>query len=49
MEKFDVLSSRYRHMRKMQLNLVLFALFICTISQEDNTPVICNHGPNLRR
>ena len=38
-EKFDVLriirllvSSRYRRMRKMQLHLVLFALFICTIS-----------------
>ena len=28
-EKFDVLSSRYRHVRKMQLHLVLFAyLFI---------------------
>ena len=44
-EKFDVLSSRYRHVRKMQLHLVLFALFIYTISKEVNTPVICIHGP----
>ena len=44
-EKFDVLSSRYRHVRKMQLHLVLFALSIYTIFKEDNTPVICIHGP----
>ena len=31
--------------RKMQLHLVLFALFIYTIFKEDNTPVICIHGP----
>ena len=48
MEKFDVLSSRYRHVRKMQLHLVSFALFIYTIFKEDNTPVICIHGPHLR-
>ena len=55
MEKFDVLrmfrllvSSRYRCVRKMQLHLVLFALFIYTIFKEDNTPVICIHGPHLR-
>ena len=54
-EKFDVLrllrflvSSRYRRVRKMQLHLVLFALFIYTIFKEDNTPVICIHGPHLR-
>ena len=47
-EKFDVLSSRYRHVKKMQLHLVLFALFIYTISKEDNTQVICIHGPHLR-
>ena len=47
-EKFDVLrmfrllvSSRYHRVRKMQLHLVLFALFINTIFKEDNTPVIC--------
>ena len=51
-EKFDVLrmfrllvSSRYRRVRKMQLHLVLFALFIYTIFKEDNAPVICIHGP----
>ena len=48
-EKFDVLSSRYRHVRKMQLHLVLFALFIYAILKEDNTPVTCIHGPHLRR
>ena len=54
-EKFDVLrmfrllvSSRYRRVRKMQLHLVLFALLIYTIFKEDNTPVICIHGPHLR-
>ena len=43
-EKFGVLrmfrllvSSRYRRVRKMQLHLVLFALFIYTIFKEDNT------------
>ena len=53
-EKIDVLrtfrllvSSRYRRVRKMQLHLVLFLLhvIICTIFIEDNTPVICIHGP----
>ena len=44
-EKFDVLSSRNRHVRKLQLHLVLFALFIFTIFKEDNTPVICIQGP----
>ena len=44
-EKYDVLSSRYRHVRKMQLHL---ALFIYTIFKEDNTPVICIHGPHIR-
>ena len=39
MDKFDVLSSRYHHVRKVQLHLVLFALFIYTI---------CIHGPHLR-
>ena len=55
MEKFDVLrmfrllfNSRYRRVRKMQLRLVLFALFIYTIFKEDNVPVICIHGPHLR-
>ena len=43
-EKFDVLS----HVRKMQIQLVLFALIIYTIFKEDNTPVICIHGPHLR-
>ena len=33
---------------KMQLHLVLFALFIYTIFKEDNAPVICIHGPHLR-
>ena len=33
---------------KMQLHLVLFALSIYTIFKEDNTPVICIHGPYLR-
>ena len=33
-EKFDVLSSRYRNVRKMQLSLVLLALFIYTIFKE---------------
>ena len=54
-EKFDVLrmfrllfNSRYRRVRKMQLHLVLFALFIYTIFKEDNAPFICIHGPNLR-
>ena len=35
----------YRRARKMQLHLVLFALFINTLFKEDNTPVICIHGP----
>ena len=48
MEKFDVLNLRYRHVRKMQLHLVLFALFIYTIFKEDNTQAICIHGPHLR-
>ena len=39
-EKFDALSSRYRHVRKMQPHLVLLALFVYTIFKEDNTPVI---------
>ena len=51
-DKFDVLrllvSSRYRRVRKMQLHLVLSALFIYTIFKEDNAPVICIHGPHLR-
>ena len=54
-EKFDVLrkfpilvSSGDRRVRKMQLHLVLFALFIYTIFKEDNAPVICIHGPHLR-
>ena len=54
-EKFDVLrmfrlffNSRYRPVRKMQLHLVLFALFIYTIFKEDNALVICIHGPYLR-
>ena len=41
-EKFDVLrmfrllfNSRYRRVRKMQLHLVLFALFIYTIFKEE--------------
>ena len=37
-EKFDVLSSGYRHVRKMQLHLVLVALFIYTIFKEDTAP-----------
>ena len=51
-EKFDVLrmfrslvSSRYRRVRKMQLHLVIFVLFIYTIFKEANTPEICIHGP----
>ena len=54
-EIFDVLrmfrllfNSRYRRVRKLQLHLVLFALFIYTIFEEDNAPVICIHGPHLR-
>ena len=43
-----LVSSRYRRVRKMQFHLVLFALFIYTIFKEDNTPVICVHGPHLR-
>ena len=39
-----LVSSRYRRVRKMQLHLVLFAI-IYTIFKEDNTPVICIHGP----
>ena len=46
-EKFDGLSSRYRHVRKMQHHLVLFALFIYTQFKEDNTPVICIWGKVL--
>ena len=46
-EKFDELSSRYRHVIKMQLHLVLFALFIYTVFKGDNTPVIRIHGPHL--
>ena len=33
---------------KMQLRLVLFALFIYTKFKEDNIPVICIHGPHIR-
>ena len=51
-EKFDVLrrirllvSSRYCRVRKMQLHLVLFALFIYTIFKDDNAPVICIRPP----
>ena len=52
-EKFDVLRmiiSQFKipSCEKMQLNLVLFALFIYTILKENNTPVICIHGPYLR-
>ena len=54
-ERFDVLrmfrllvSSRYRHVRKMQLDFVLSVLFIYTIFKEDNAPVIFIHGPHLR-
>ena len=36
--------SSYRRVRKMQLHLVLFALFIYTIFKDDNAPVICIHG-----
>ena len=43
-----LVSSRYRRLRKMQLQLVLFALFIYTIFKVDNTPVFCIHGPHLR-
>ena len=43
-----LVSSRYCRVRKMQLHLVLFALFIYTIFKEDNAPVICIHGPHLR-
>ena len=43
-----LVSSGYRRVRKMQLHLVLFALFIYTIFKEDYTPVICIHGPHLR-
>ena len=54
-EKFVVLrmfrllvSSRYRRVGKMQIHLVLFALFIYAIFKEDNAPVICIHCPHLR-
>ena len=40
-----LVSSRYRRVRKIQLHLVLFALFIYTIFKEDNTPVIFINGP----
>ena len=50
-EKFDVLrifrllvSSRYRRVRKMQLHLVLFALFIYTILKEDNISTAPTYG-----
>ena len=43
-----LVSSRYRRVRKMPLHLVLFALFIYKVFKEDNTPVICIHGPLLR-
>ena len=33
---------------KMQLHLVLFALFIYTLFKKDNAPVVCIHGPHLR-
>ena len=55
-EKFDVLrmfrllfNARYHRVRKMQLHLVLFDLFIYTKFKEDNAPVICIHDPHLRR
>ena len=38
-------NSRYHRVRKMQLHLVLIALFIYTIFKEDNAPVICINGP----
>ena len=44
-----LVSSRYRRARKMQIHLVLLALFIYTIFKEDNTPVVCIHGPHLRK
>ena len=47
-EKFDVLRIfrlLVSRVRKMQLLLVLFALLIYTIFKEDNTPVVCIHGP----
>ena len=47
-EKFDVLSSRYRHVRNLRLRLVVLASFIFTIFKEANTPVISIHGPHLR-
>ena len=34
--------------QKMQLHLVLFALFIYKLFKEDNALVICIHGPHLR-
>ena len=40
-----LVSSRYRRVRKMQLHLVLFALFIYTIFKEDNAPVILSTAP----
>ena len=52
-EKFDVIrifrlfvSSRYRRVRKMQLHLVLFALFIYTIFKEVNDQSFVSTAPN---
>ena len=46
-EKFDVLISQFKipSCEKMQLHLVLFALFIYTIFKEDNTPVTVSTAP----
>ena len=51
-EKFDVLrmfrllvSSRYRRVRKMQLHLVLFALFIYTIFKKDTSHLYPRSAP----
>ena len=44
-----LVSSRYRRVRKMQPHwFYLLYLFIYTIFKEDNSPVICIHGPHLR-
>ena len=40
-----LVGSRYRRVRKKQLHLVLFALFIYKIFKEDNTPGIVSTAP----
>ena len=43
-EKFDVLSSRYRHVKKMHIHLVFFALFIYTIIHQSFVSTAPTYG-----